>query len=258
MQHPIGRFVRHDMMTTDPEASAAFYTALFGWTTKRITIEGFPARVLCNGSETIGALVSLGEAPIPSHWMPYVAVDDVRAACARAEAAGGEVCQKPFTVPGQGTFAILGDPRGGYLSVIELEHPQKVPQHAMVPVGSFCWCQLMASDAEAVVPFYRAALSWLIGPNNQEGYYFWSVGVGEGPANTVGSVMQKPAGADPQARDHWLAYVAVADCAASVERAVSLGATQRVPPTEIPGMGHFAVLTDPTGAAFAVWQNARR
>ncbi len=258
MDHPIGRFVRYDMMSKDPDASRAFYTGLFGWTTKRITIEGFPANVLYNGDETIGALVPLGDAPIPSHWMPYVAVADAAETCAAIERAGGTVCQKPFTVPGQGTFAILEDPKGGYLSVIALAHPEKVPQHAMVPTGSFCWTQLLSSDGEAVLPFYREALGWQTGPMPGQGHATWTVGVGEGPQNTVGTVMQKPADAPADARDHWLGYVAVADIAASTARALELGAKQMVPPTEIPGMGAFAVLVDPAGAEFALWQNANR
>lgn len=258
MQHPIGRFVRYDMMTTDADASRGFYTALFGWATKRITIEGFPANVMFNGDETIGALVSLGDAPIPAHWMPYVAVADVQATCAAAQKAGGTVCQKPFTIPGQGTFAIVEDPRGAYLSIIELAHPDKVPDHPMKPVGSFCWTQLLSGDGEAVLPFYRETFGWVTAPMPGQSDPVWTVGVGQGPQNTVGTIMQKPAGSDPEARDHWMAYVAVADISASAQKAIGLGAKSLVPPTEIPGMGHFAVLLDPTGAAFALWQNASR
>jgi predicted enzyme related to lactoylglutathione lyase len=47
-------------------------------------------------------------------------------------------------------------------------------------------------------------------------------------------------------------YFAVADCdatAASVER---LGGSVTVPPTDVPGIGRFAMLRDPQGAVFAV------
>ena len=36
--------------------------------------------------------------------------------------------------------------------------------------------------------------------------------------------------------------------------AASLGATTYVPPSDIPGMGRFAVLADPQGAAFAIYR----
>jgi hypothetical protein len=51
----------------------------------------------------------------------------------------------------------------------------------------------------------------------------------------------------------WLPYVAVDDCDQAVERAQQLGARAvPMPPTDIPGVGRFAVLLDPFGAALAV------
>jgi uncharacterized protein len=49
-------------------------------------------------------------------------------------------------------------------------------------------------------------------------------------------------------------YVLVDDIAASTEKAKSLGARVLADVTEIPGMGSFSMLVDPTGAAFALWQ----
>ena len=51
---------------------------------------------------------------------------------------------------------------------------------------------------------------------------------------------------------HWLAYFAVEDCDASVEKAKTQGASVQVPPTDIPQIGRFAALRDPQGAAFSV------
>ncbi len=57
------------------------------------------------------------------------------------------------------------------------------------------------------------------------------------------------------APSHWLAYFAVQDCDASAAKAVSLRATQYVPPTDITGTGRFAVFTDPQGAFFAIYKD---
>ena len=53
--------------------------------------------------------------------------------------------------------------------------------------------------------------------------------------------------------DHWLKYVAVEDTDAAWNKAGQLGATQLAPPMDVPGMGRFAVLADPSGATFALW-----
>ena len=52
----------------------------------------------------------------------------------------------------------------------------------------------------------------------------------------------------------WLAYVGVDDIRAATEKAVSLGAKVNVGPQEVPGHGWMTILTDPSGAAIALWQ----
>jgi uncharacterized protein len=54
--------------------------------------------------------------------------------------------------------------------------------------------------------------------------------------------------------DHWLVYFGSADVDADAKKAAELGGTVAVEPTDIPGMGRFAVLLDPQGAAFAIYK----
>lgn len=49
-------------------------------------------------------------------------------------------------------------------------------------------------------------------------------------------------------------YVMVDDLAASLTRAESLGGKTIVPPTEVPGMGHFAWFKDPEGTIVGLWK----
>ena len=51
---------------------------------------------------------------------------------------------------------------------------------------------------------------------------------------------------------HWLVYFAVDDCDAKVQKATELGAKVMKPADDIPGVGRFAILFDPQGAAFAI------
>jgi predicted enzyme related to lactoylglutathione lyase len=62
----------------------------------------------------------------------------------------------------------------------------------------------------------------------------------------------------PGAPSAWLAYVNVDDVKASTEKARALGATVLKDVTEVPGMGWFSVILDPTGAALGLWQSAQR
>ena len=54
---------------------------------------------------------------------------------------------------------------------------------------------------------------------------------------------------------HRMIYFAVADCDAMSEKAASLGGQVCVPPTDIPNIGRFAVITDPQGAVFSIMQS---
>jgi hypothetical protein len=54
---------------------------------------------------------------------------------------------------------------------------------------------------------------------------------------------------------HWMIYFAVADCDVMSEKATSLGGQVCVPPTDIPKIGRFAVITDPQGAVFSIMQS---
>ena len=62
----------------------------------------------------------------------------------------------------------------------------------------------------------------------------------------------------PGAPSSWLAYVLVDDARAATDKARSLGAKVVKDVTEVPGMGWFSVIVNPTGAALALWKaNAR-
>jgi uncharacterized protein len=71
-----------------------------------------------------------------------------------------------------------------------------------------------------------------------------------GDRQTAG-IMNLPPGAPPRAA--WLEYVAT-DVDAAVRNAKEIGATVRMPAMDIPNIGRFAVLGDPTGAAIAVFK----
>ncbi|MBC8145085.1 MAG: VOC family protein, partial [bacterium] len=54
---------------------------------------------------------------------------------------------------------------------------------------------------------------------------------------------------------HWALYIAVEDAQNTVDSAAKLGAQVMVPPTPIPGIGTFAIIQDPQGAAFSILQS---
>ena len=114
----------------------------------------------------------------------------------------------------------------------------------------FVHVELNTTDPEKAKRFYGALFDWkledlpMMGPGDR----YTMIDVGEG---TGGGLMRHPV---PGAPSTWLAYVGVADVRAATEKARSLGATVMKDVSEVPGMGWFSVIMDPTGAALALWQ----
>jgi len=119
----------------------------------------------------------------------------------------------------------------------------------------FVWYELMTTDPSTAEVFYRGVVGWGTQPftgHEHMDYTMWTVG--EEP---IGGLMELPeearrGGAPP----HWLGYVGVADVDAAAEKAGQLGGCVLVAPQDIPGAGRFAVVADPQGATFALYQTA--
>jgi predicted enzyme related to lactoylglutathione lyase len=117
------------------------------------------------------------------------------------------------------------------------------------PDGTPCWAELAVPDLEAGRRFYGELLGW-----------DWAIGTEETGYYSEGLVGGRRAAAlngyrpDPGAPVAWLPYLAAADVAAAADRAVAAGAHLLAGPLDVMDFGAMAVLADPTGAPFALWQ----
>lgn len=117
--------------------------------------------------------------------------------------------------------------------------------------GRFIWYELLTTDPDAAVDFYRGVLGWGtdVWEAGEEPYTMWTNG-----GSSIGGVMRLPDEAESDgAPPFWLPYVATADVDGTVEKARERGATVYVEPRDIPEVGRMAVLADPQGAVFALY-----
>lgn len=110
----------------------------------------------------------------------------------------------------------------------------------------FVHVELHTGDLPRAKAFYSQLFGWELQDLPMPGGSYTMINVGEG---TGGGMMS-----DPDRPPHWLAYVAVDDIAAATEKAKSLGATILQDVMEISEYGWMSVITDPTGATFALWK----
>jgi len=247
-----GQFCWHDLMTKDPETAERYYGELFGWTVNPIDMGEFGTyRMLHAGGREFGGIVELPpDAEAPSHWIGYVTVDDVDAALERAAAGGGRVCVPGTDIPNVGRFGVVADPQGAVISPFRSLHGEPPDPEGPPPPGTICWNELLTTDDAGARAFYDELFGWKAR----------DVDMGEAGVYTLckrgdrdaGGIMQMPPEAD--APPHWLPYVAVENADAAAGRIADLGGTIQCPPTDVPGIGRFAVGREPTGAGFAVFQ----
>jgi predicted enzyme related to lactoylglutathione lyase len=117
----------------------------------------------------------------------------------------------------------------------------------------FVHVELNTTDLDKAKSFYGKLFGWqLEDVHMAPGDTYTMIKVGEG---TGGGMLRQPV---PGAPSTWLAYVLVDDIDAATQKARSLGAKVMKDPTEVPGVGWFSVIVDPTGAALALWKPSRR
>ncbi len=228
----------HELYTSDVAAATRFYTELLGLELASADMGDFQYPMLRKDGRTHAgfAFKDHEHDDVPSHWYPYVRVEDVDAAVETAKAAGSELYMGPAEVPdGSVRFACLGDPQR---ATVGLMSEGRAP-----PAGVFVWDELHATDTAAAAAFYGDLFGWKTEPF-MEGYEAFDAG-----RTTVAGLMLERGGS-PVA--YWLTYFGVDDTDATAAKAMELGAGVVVPPESTEGVGRYAVLTDPTGAAFGI------
>jgi uncharacterized protein len=245
----LGRFVWFDLMSTDVPVSIAFYRKVFGWNSRPVEMGGMTYNMLSAAGRDFGGVVSYDADPGQSHWMPYVSVDDIDAACQRAERAGGIVTVPPMTIPGVGRCAVIADPLGGVSSPLQLDDAMPVDFDGQVPVGLVAWNEMVTRDPGAVRDFYARVYDWQVGETDMGmgTYYLFR----DGPKDVAGMI-EMPPGSPVDARPMWLSYVHVSDTDRTLEAAIVAGAKVAMACFDVPGVGRMAVFIDPAGAVMAL------
>jgi len=118
--------------------------------------------------------------------------------------------------------------------------------------NAFVHVELNTTDVDKAKSFYGQLFDWKLQDSPMaDGTTYTLISAGEGPG---GGMMKHPMGGP----SIWIPYIAVEDAEGETAKAKSLGGTVIREVTEIPGMGWFSIILDPTGAAFALWKAAPR
>jgi uncharacterized protein len=109
----------NELNTRDSEAAKAFYSDVFGWTFEEKEYERGAYTIISNDDEGIGGVSDRVPAEAPAHWLVYFAVEDLDATLEAARERGGEVPAGPFDISEVGRIAVIKDPWGAFVALIQ-------------------------------------------------------------------------------------------------------------------------------------------
>jgi len=248
-----GTFCWVDLATTDSEGAKAFYSGLFGWETEDTPAgqSGTYTMLRLEGDD-VGGLYEMDpeqrEQGAAAHWLSYVSVESADATAERARDLGGTAHGDAFDVMEAGRMAIIADPAGATLALWE---PRAHSGAGRVNDGGcMSWNELQTRDSEAAGDFYSGLFGWRIEPVEDDGALVYTTIKNAGNQNGGFMPMTEQHGDAPS---FWIPYFTVSSRDGAIERARELGGALLAGPLDLPA-GKIAVLADPQGAAFAVFE----
>ncbi|MFV8820016.1 VOC family protein [Haliea sp. E17] len=249
-----GKIVWHDLITDTPEASRAFYSALFGWEFK--ALGGINYEVIYHQGQPIGGLVDQTRLPLQadiSQWVAVLSVADIDTATAQFRAAGGTVFTPPTSLGSRGRLAVVADPQGAVLALLESGGHDPADSSAVPSSGNFLWNELWTGDVTRAGDFYSTLAPYSDTTRDLE---FRGQRVDYEILSSAGQprlgIRNNPI---TQLPPQWVSYLRVADAQQLQDllaRVESLGGKVLVPATARPAGGEVAVIADPSGAGIAL------
>ena len=126
-------------------------------------------------------------------------------------------------------------------------------QHAP---GSFCWAELQTTDAAGAKKFYSELMDWKTTDDEIPGGGTYTM-IAKDDGNVGGLYELNEQMRSQGVPSSWMPYVAVADASAAAKKAGELGGKVLMDAFDVMDVGRMAVLQDPSGACFSIWQAKR-
>jgi uncharacterized protein len=120
-------------------------------------------------------------------------------------------------------------------------------------IGDFVWFELMTRDADAAAKFYDSVVGWNTKDSGMPETKYLLASAGE---TMVAGILSMGSEFPEDTPARWTGYVAVADVDAAADNLKATGGEVHKEPADIPNVGRFAVVADPEGGRFVLFQGA--
>ncbi|TNE46081.1 MAG: VOC family protein [Deltaproteobacteria bacterium] len=243
-----------DLSAHNGEEAAKWYGQLFGWTCEKQET-GDPSRpywMFTLNGETVAGMGQTSEemkaAGVPPMWNSYFAVDDVDAIVEKAQTLGGRVLVPPMDVMEAGRMAWVTDAEGAAIGLWQAN--QHIGSTITEDPNTWCWNELDTHDPDKAKAFYEGLFGWTF-KTSESSPTLMIYNQDKEIAHTL--TIQPSWGDNIPA--HWSVYFTVADIDEGCKAVEASGGTIMVPTTQIP-VGYFAMVMDPQGALFYLFEFA--
>ena len=250
-----GSFCWVELATTDQTAAKKFYGSLFGWSANDMpmgpegvyTIFQLGGRDAAAGYTLRADQLSRG---VPPHWVLYITAANTDESAGRVTKAGGTILMPPFDVFDVGRMAVAKDPAGAAFCIWQAKRDRA---NAIGGVdGTLCWADLNTPDPARAGKFYADVFGWQMTEDTDDDPPSGYLHIKNGEDFIGGIPPVRPN--NPRTPPHWMAYFQVSNCDATAAKAKQMGAKFYLEPMTMENVGRFAVVADPQGAGFAIFQ----
>jgi len=252
---PNGTFSWTDLVAKDVTEIRPFYEKLFGWTYAEQAAhhpEAPPYGIFSKDGKLAAGIGQMSEAMrqggTPSTWNTYVSVDDIKATEDKLKRLGGSLMFDTITIGESGLSNWAKDPEGAVFALWQ------AGSHAGIETenepGSLCWNERATRNLAQVKGFYGELFNWSFVDDDKGPTPVSMIHRADGREQGHVLTMNEQWGELPP---HWSVYFAVSSCTEAMDQAKAQGGSSPFGPIDIE-VGRFALLSDPHGASFYVFE----
>ncbi len=240
-----GAFLGSDLLTENAVTAAAFYGELFGWDVEKVREDNYAIHHQGRLIASVSKIDSADNEANESFWLVGIAVADLDRAMKAAGQLGAEVREPVTTVEGYGRFAVIADPQGAPVMLIE---PGSIPIGGTTGHGSWVWAELWTRDVDAAADFYAKVIGYSQTEVERRDEKYHVFKFGEELRAGLVKIPKELENVNPG----WAAYVGVENLAKTMARVRELGGRVIFASEDNPVRGAVALIAGPAGAVLFV------
>ena len=229
-------FVWHDLISTDYSNSQTFYSRLLGWQVDKL--DGTYATFLDAEKTPVAGVYNASKSNPGQQsavWLCSVRVEDIDAVVSKIRENGGNILREPSLAPGRGSVALIADPQGAILQLVE-------PPLADITeeTSPWIWHELMTEEAESAAAWYADIFNLTI-EKAETGIRF----ILKKGDHQLASVSENPF---EDTRNQWVPVLAVNKFDQILNDIPHQGGRILIPPSPAKTGGIVALILDPENA----------